>query len=490
MYPHKSYISNNLKGAISEYKGVFHCEGYDYEEFPDENMEALLSERFFTRRMKMLSRPDGFMLYGKMSVDFFSTSELLNPKTKVRLRLIRARPNFYMISDDPHVSLGIVDFHFTLIVLLSRMNITRNETTCSLTHLWNSTIWILLQSLSSFLPNKTSSFKKVFSTSWRGPVVPRLWNKSYYLTRWKLNQVSISFRSKLPCWFDTDAIGFETDVCRGLWLRNLQYQRSRKKHKDGAKTEKEATAEEDEQFTFPLVTQINKILHSISSNIELFFNNQQKYYSNGLYAHKFYISNNFKGTITEYEDILHCKWYDYEEFPDQIMESSLSQSIFARRMKMLSRRDGFMFYGNLGVDFFSSSDLLSPNMKISLPLVRARPNFDMVSDIPNDSFRTVDCSLYTRRFALKDNHHKKRVNMLAYIPVKFEYLETLAKTFIIPVDKTSASKKKHFKQCSGSSNCYCNEYSRDSLDHLLKIFSGINNWSSDKLEYSEEVNLR
>ena len=34
------------QGAISEYKGVLHCEGYDYEEFPDEIMEAALSEPF------------------------------------------------------------------------------------------------------------------------------------------------------------------------------------------------------------------------------------------------------------------------------------------------------------------------------------------------------------------------------------------------------------------------------------------------------------
>ena len=109
LHAHKSYISNNFKGAISEYKGVLHCEGYDYEEFPDEIMEAPLSEPFFTRRMKMLSRPDGFMLYGKLGVDFFSTSDFLYPNTKVRLRLIRARPNLYMISDNPNVSLGIVD---------------------------------------------------------------------------------------------------------------------------------------------------------------------------------------------------------------------------------------------------------------------------------------------------------------------------------------------------------------------------------------------
>ena len=33
-YAHKSYNSNNFKAAISEYKGVLHCEGYDYEQDP------------------------------------------------------------------------------------------------------------------------------------------------------------------------------------------------------------------------------------------------------------------------------------------------------------------------------------------------------------------------------------------------------------------------------------------------------------------------
>ena len=44
--------------------GVLHCEGYDYEELLDEIMEAPLSERFFTSKMKMHSRPDGLMLCG------------------------------------------------------------------------------------------------------------------------------------------------------------------------------------------------------------------------------------------------------------------------------------------------------------------------------------------------------------------------------------------------------------------------------------------
>ena len=39
---------------------------------------------------------------------------------------------------------------------------------------------------------------------------------------------------------------------------------------------------------------------------------------------------------------------------------------------------------------------------------------------------------YTRRIALKDDYHKKRMDVLAYTPVEFNYLETLAKIFIIP----------------------------------------------------------
>ena len=101
-------------------------------------------------------------------------------------------------------------------------------------------------------------------------------------------------------------------------------------------------------------------------------------------------------------------------------------------MKMLSRPDGFMLYGKLGVDFFSTCELLYPNMKIRLRLFRARPNFYMISENPNVSLGIVDCSLYTCRNALKDDYHKKRMDMLAYTPVEFNYLETLSKTFIIP----------------------------------------------------------
>ena len=64
----------------------------------------------------------------------------------------------------------------------------------------------------------------------------------------------------------------------------------------------------------------------------------------------------------------------------------------------------------------------------------------MIRDNPNISLGIVDCSLYTRRIALKDEYHKKRMDMLAYVPVEYNYLVTLAKTFIIP------ARQNHFIQ--------------------------------------------
>ena len=218
---------------------------------------------------------------------------------------------------------------------------------------------------------------------------------------------------------------------KGRGYDTYESKEKKKEHKDESVVFTETGDDDSEEEEVARVTYVNNIMHSIFSNVEVYINNQQIYNSNGLYAHKSYISNNFKAAISEYKGVLHCEGYDYEQDPEDI-NNPLPDPFFTRRMKLLSRPDGFMLYGKLGIDFFSTSELLYPNMKIRLRLIRARPNFYMISDNPNVSLGIVDCSLYTRRIALKDDYHKKRMDMLAYAPVEYNYLETLAKTFIIP----------------------------------------------------------
>ena len=174
----------------------------------------------------------------------------------------------------------------------------------------------------------------------------------------------------------------------------------------------------------------------------MYINNQQIYNSKGLYAHKPHNSNNFREAISEYKGVLHCEGYDYEDFCDENMEAPWSEPFFTRRMRMLSRPDGFILYAKLGVDIFSISELLYQKMKFRLRLIRARPNFSMIRD--NVSLGIVDYSLYTRRVSLKDDYHKKRMDMLVYSPLELNYLETLASSLIIPAKQNQFNQENIF----------------------------------------------
>ena len=90
-----------------------------------------------------------------------------------------------------------------------------------------------------------------------------------------------------------------------------------------------------------------------------------------------------------------------------------------------------MWYDKLSIDFFTTSEILYPNMKVRIRLIRARPNFYMISENPNVTLGFVDCSLYTRRVMLKEDYHKMRLSQLAYAPTECNYMQTLAKTYIV-----------------------------------------------------------
>ena len=100
-------------------------------------------------------------------------------------------------------------------------------------------------------------------------------------------------------------LALKLKLVRGRSYETFNTKEVKKEHKKEAKAEEEETVEEDAPV--PLVTHVNNILHSIFSKVEVYINNQQIYNSDGLYAHKSYISNNFKGAISDYNGVLHCE---------------------------------------------------------------------------------------------------------------------------------------------------------------------------------------
>ena len=85
-------------------KGILACHGHSF---------ALYPEAFdmypFPDRAKSLGSGIVFSLYGRLDIELLTFEKFLLPKTNVRIKLIRARANFYMMSDNSNVSLKIVD---------------------------------------------------------------------------------------------------------------------------------------------------------------------------------------------------------------------------------------------------------------------------------------------------------------------------------------------------------------------------------------------
>ena len=185
---------------------------------------------------------------------------------------------------------------------------------------------------------------------------------------------------------DENSIEFDFQTYRNVYvdLRQtylaLKIRLAKGRHSDNHKTtEKKKEQKEDTVLTgtgnddvevieedegLPHITHVNKTLPSIYSNAEFYINNHQIHKSDGLYAHKSDISKNFQKTLTEYKGVLHCERSDYEEDPENLLEGP----IFTRRIKLYGRPDGFMFYGNLDRDFFTTSELLHPNMIVRIRL--------------------------------------------------------------------------------------------------------------------------
>lgn len=176
------------------------------------------------------------------------------------------------------------------------------------------------------------------------------------------------------------------------------------------------------------ITLVNNALHSLFSNCEVFFNNEQVYTSNGLYAHKAFISNEFSGTKGTKESISICHGYQYESEPN-----NFTSSPFTTRIDQSGEE--IVLYGRLAIDVFTCDKLLLPNINVRIRLIRSRPAFYLFTESTSSTTIIADikeASLYTRQVAVDDRVFRSITTNLQKEPARYNFTEVLPKTFIIP----------------------------------------------------------
>ena len=92
----------------------------------------------------------------------------------------------------------------------------------------------------------------------------------------------------------------------------------------------------EEDVPVPLISHVKNFVHSFFSNVVVYMNNQQVYKSNGLYAHKCYISNRLIGAISENQGISNYLGFGYEVFLEEVTDVPLSEHTFSQREQKCS----------------------------------------------------------------------------------------------------------------------------------------------------------
>ena len=161
-----------------------------------------------------------------------------------------------------------------------------------------------------------------------------------------------------------------------------------KKEKAEYKAKSQEDSDEEPQT---YISYVSNLLHSLFSNCEVYFNNTMVYNPNRLYPHKAQISNEFNSSAVSNKGILTCHAFSYEEYPE-----AFDMYPFTGRADSLASSIIFSLYGRLAIHLFSCEKLLLPETKTRVKLIRAGPNFYMLSDNPNVSLKIDDCSLFTR----------------------------------------------------------------------------------------------
>ena len=134
-----------------------------------------------------------------------------------------------------------------------------------------------------------------------------------------------------------------------------------------------------------------------------------------------------------------CLGYEFEKD-----SRDYEKSPFLYRDEVLLLKDGVTLYGKLAIDLLQCEKLLLPNTKIRLKLIRARPNFYMISYNPQVSLRVLDCSLFTRRVVVNEVYHQTIKCQLTHQPACYIFMKTIARTFFISSGQNQFIQEKVF----------------------------------------------
>ena len=187
----------------------------------------------------------------------------------------------------------------------------------------------------------------------------------------------------------------------------------------------------------------NNHLHSIFSGCDVLLNGETVSHSNGLYAHKAFLTTEWSHTTGCKEAILSCQGYKYERDPST--PATVKRERYGAGGNAPKR---YHLYGRLAVDFFNCEQLLLPKSHLRIKLEKAKKDFVLIQEpIPNTAdnadlqkpyqagsihFKITKAILFAKQMVVSENVYSSIEKAWMKSPAKYNFIETEAKTSVIP----------------------------------------------------------
>lgn len=213
----------------------------------------------------------------------------------------------------------------------------------------------------------------------------------------------------------------------------------------------------------------NNTLHSLFSQCEVQANGVLVAESNNTYHHRSFIETELTTNKDSKETWAICQGYKY----DGEHGKTKSKWFIERLEKTLHENYTVDLYGSLYVDFFTCEKLLLPQVTLRIKLYRSSNEFSLVTtgdDVDKLFMAKIEkASLFVRKVTLTDSVKTSIERALLKAPARYPYIETLAKSFIIPANQKSFVREAVFGTepirrltlCLASHNNFCGNRSEN-----------------------------
>ena len=190
----------------------------------------------------------------------------------------------------------------------------------------------------------------------------------------------------------------------------------------------------------------NNSLHSLFDNCEVSLNGEQISTSNGLYAHKAFVTTEWSHPSSCKDSVLQCQGYSIEEDPANLTGNFKEASAETDDLFVGGVTSGkYYLFGKLAVDFFTCDKLLVPKSLLRIRLQKSTStNFvlkwcgdDNANEAVGYAVKWEKASLYTKQMTVSENIYASIEKALLRTPARYTYTDTIAKTFIIPAGQST-----------------------------------------------------